>query len=320
MYLPGSPAGGFSAGRYGRTAGEYVVDVRGSDIGTDQLQGDSLRLAGSEEDRVDAGHSVLDVFKDGSALRVRVPEFADPVDPHLWMKPQPTGFLVKALREGLAALTDAPLAHLMARGEAGTGRLAPSGPPSGVLLPAQELAYRACTGEGLWLVWGPPGTGKTTVLKRAIGDLIARGKRVLLVSATNIAVDNALWGVVKERRHADGEIVRVGPPHLREVAEDASVCLTLMVRERLAEADERRRAVASQLVEAQERSRQMEDLERSLADFDAVAYASDRTRLDDPARTPGAVERALDQAQRDAHAAAETVVGWKAPTRPRTRR
>ncbi|MGW4075150.1 AAA domain-containing protein [Streptomyces asiaticus] len=174
--------------------GEYVVDVRGTDITTDQLQGDSLRLAGPDESGVDAGHSVLDVFKDGMALRVRVAEFADPVDPHLWMKPQPAGFLVKALREGLAALTGAPLAHLMARGEAGTGRLAAAGLPPGVLLPAQDLAYRACTGEGLWLVWGPPGTGKTTVLKRAIVDLMARGKRILLVSATNVAVDNAPVG------------------------------------------------------------------------------------------------------------------------------
>ncbi|QES43598.1 hypothetical protein DEJ49_23760 [Streptomyces venezuelae] len=292
----------------GRKPGEYVVDVRGSEAGTDQLQGDSLRLAGPDESDIDAGHSVLDVYKDGTALRVRVPEFADPADPCLWMKPQPTGFLVKALREGMASLADAPLAHLMARGEAGTGRLAATGLPPGTLLPAQDRAYRACMGEGLWLVWGPPGTGKTTVLKRAISDLVARGKRVLLVSATNIAVDNALWGVVKERRHGDGELVRVGPPHLREIAEDGSVCLTLMVRHRLTETDERRRAVAAQLVEARERARQLEELERGLTDFDAVAYAADRVRLDDPARASAALEQTLDQARRDAKDAEDTAV------------
>ena len=291
----------------GRELGEYVVDVRGSDIATDQLQGDSLRLAGPDEGDVDAGHSVLDVFKDGTALRVRVAEFADPSDPQLWVKPQPTGFLVKALRDGMAALTEAPLAHVMARGEAGTGRLAPTGGPPGVLLRAQDFAYRACTGEGLWLVWGPPGTGKTTVLRRAIGDLVALGKRILLVSATNIAVDNALWGVVKERRHSDGEIVRVGPPHLREVAEDSSVCLTLMVRERLADAEEQRRTVAAQLADARERARQLAQLQRKLADFDHITYAADRARLDDPARTAEALARAHEQVRQAVHAAAERI-------------
>ncbi|MFI6903532.1 AAA domain-containing protein [Nonomuraea sp. NPDC050394] len=61
-------------------------------------------------------------------------------------------------------------------------------------------------------VWGPPGTGKTLVLTRAIGDLIAAGKRILLVSATNIAVGNALLGILREHRHPSGTIVRVGSP------------------------------------------------------------------------------------------------------------
>ncbi|MFJ4947579.1 AAA domain-containing protein [Streptomyces sp. NPDC088760] len=90
-------------------------------------------------------------------------------------------------------------------------------------------------------VWGPPGTGKTTVLKRAIHNLLTRANRVLLVSATNIAVDNALLGVVKENRHQPGAIVRVGPAQLREIAENPAVSLPLMVRGRPAETAERPR-------------------------------------------------------------------------------
>ena len=61
--------------------------------------------------------------------------------------------------------------------------------------PAQQEAYEACLGSGVRLVWGPPGTGKTRVLAEAIDALAAAGRRVLLASATNIAVDNALLGV-----------------------------------------------------------------------------------------------------------------------------
>ncbi|MCK9894438.1 AAA domain-containing protein [Frankia sp. AgB32] len=87
-----------------------------------------------------------------------------------------------------------------------------------------------CLGQGVRLVWGPPGTGKTTVLSRAICDLTGQGDRVLLVSATNIAVDNiavdnALLGVVKQRRHTTGQIVRVGPPQLKATADDPDACL-----------------------------------------------------------------------------------------------
>ena len=179
-------------------------------------------------------------------------------------------FLVTSLRDELAALADAGLANLLARGEVG-GRLA-SVTTLPALLPAQQDAYRACLGEGLWLVWGPPGTGKTRVLRAAISDLIEAGKRVLLVSGTNIAVDNALLGVVRERRHQPGQIVRVGPPQLREVADDPQICLPLMVRARLEGVEEQRRATAMELVEMERRDATLRDLEIRLAGFDADAH------------------------------------------------
>ena len=212
-------------------AGFYVVDIRSSDLTADQA--DNLRLAGPDEPSVQGGFPVMETTIDGELMRLRVAEFATPHEPYLWRLRQEPTFLVTALREGLSALADAGLANLLARGEV-RGVPGMVTPPPG-LLPAQKDAYRACLGRGLWLVWGPPGTGKTRVLRSAVGDLMAAGKRILLVSGTNIAVDNALLGVVREGRHQLGDIVRVGPPQLHEIADDPQVCLPLMVRARLAQ-------------------------------------------------------------------------------------
>ncbi|MEV5980890.1 AAA domain-containing protein [Streptomyces sp. NPDC052114] len=269
-------------GRATRTGepGQYAVDLRGSDIGPDQL--DSLRLSGPDDRSVEAdGFIVSETVQNGSLLTLRVAEFADIADAHLWMLKQPPTFLIEALRDGIAGLGEHPLAAALAAGSIGGASGLEPDPPG--FHPAQADAYRACLGEGVHLVWGPPGTGKTTVLKRAIGDLIARGERVLLVSATNVAVDNALLGVVREKCHGPGEIVRVGPPHLKEIAEDPSVSLPLMVQARLAETAERRSAVEAALVAIRNRAGQLAAVESALAGFDAVGYFAALQLL----RTPG---------------------------------
>ncbi|MFD4856858.1 hypothetical protein [Streptomyces atratus] len=76
-------------GRAARTGdAEYIVDLRGSDIGPDQL--DSLRLAGLENDGVETnGFAVSEMVQNGSLLTLRVAEFADVADPHLWTLKQP---------------------------------------------------------------------------------------------------------------------------------------------------------------------------------------------------------------------------------------
>ncbi|MFF4664204.1 AAA domain-containing protein [Streptomyces sp. NPDC001282] len=278
----------------------YVVDIRGSDIGPDQL--DSLRLAGPETDSIEAeGFVVSEAVQNGSLLTLKVARFAQVADPHLWMQKQPPTFLVEALRQGIAGLGEHPLAAALAAGAIGGAPAAEEDPPG--FHPSQADAYRACLGEGVHLVWGPPGTGKTTVLKRAIGDLIARGDRVLLVSATNIAVDNALMGVVRDRRHTPGDIVRVGPPHLKEVAEDPSVSLPLMVRAQLTETAERRSALESELVAIKDRSAELATLDAALSGFDSDAYDAALELLRTPGMDPESVQRLIDETKRQHHEA-----------------
>src|SRR5262245_16946972 len=90
-------------------------------------------------------------------------------------------------------------------------------PPVRGLSGDHARAFHACTTPGLRAIWGPPGTGKTTVLSQAVDELLSQGSRVLLVSGTNVAVDNVLTRVVGPRDPAPGEIVRVGTPHLAEI-------------------------------------------------------------------------------------------------------
>lgn len=290
----GADRGGPGWRRIGRARrdgepGHFAVDIRSANLSPDQA--DDMRLAGpDEEGTASQGFPVMDAVFDGEVLRVRVAEFAAPPEPYLWLRTQERSFLVKKLCERLASLSDAGLADLLARGEPGGVPSAASPPPW--LRDGQEDAYRACLGEGLWLVWGPPGTGKTRVLRAAIGDLLAAGQRVLLVSGTNVAVDNALSEVLKERQFEPGEIVRVGPPQLTGIADNPDVCLPLMVRAKLAQAEERRRTAAEDLRAMDGREERLQGLDAKLAGFDPAAYEAAVALL----ATPGGLVPELNDA------------------------
>ena len=79
------------------------------------------------------------------------------------------------------------------------------------------------TGSGGLFLWGPPGTGKTTVITRAVRAALASGDSVLIASHTHVAADNVLEGLIEP---ADGwscgEIIRVVPasPELQHKLSD----------------------------------------------------------------------------------------------------
>ncbi|MDS0475586.1 AAA domain-containing protein [Natrinema sp. 1APR25-10V2] len=77
-----------------------------------------------------------------------------------------------------------------------------------------EAVENAVGARDCALIHGPPGTGKTYTIARAVRAMVERGERVLLSAFTNRAVDNALEAVLEQLEAADGvdtdRVVRVG--------------------------------------------------------------------------------------------------------------
>lgn len=109
--------------------------------------------------------------------------------------------LALAVRRGLRGASRAELVQeLWSPQRPPTNRLDAGPAPSGrTLNPEQATAVAALTEPGATFLWGPPGTGKTTVITEAIRDAVASGLSVLIASHTHVAVDNVVEGLIEAR-------------------------------------------------------------------------------------------------------------------------
>ena len=73
-------------------------------------------------------------------------------------------------------------------------------------LAALERSYKE---KNVFFIQGPPGTGKTTVIREIVEQYLAESKniRILIVSQANVAVDNAVSGLLENYKN---DIVRCG--------------------------------------------------------------------------------------------------------------
>ena len=80
---------------------------------------------------------------------------------------------------------------------------------------AQMEAITSAVCNNMTFVWGPPGTGKTTVISHVISELLSRDRSVLLVSHTNSAVNHAIEIIDKKYYSEHGEPENEQYPILR---------------------------------------------------------------------------------------------------------
>lgn len=113
----------------------------------------------------------------------------------------------------------------------------------------QRRALESAIGRDLTVIWGPPGTGKTYTIGTIAEHLYNSARTVLIVSHTNIAVDQAIKHVAKSMpEHLEqGAVIRVG-----EVKDDVlksdypDVLLKKQVEHQSRELVKQREALASQ--------------------------------------------------------------------------
>ena len=80
----------------------------------------------------------------------------------------------------------------------------------GALNASQRAAVQLCSDSELAFLWGPPGTGKTVTLTHVVEELLAQGKRILLASTTNAAIDQVLAKLSTRPWFAAGTLIRLG--------------------------------------------------------------------------------------------------------------
>ena len=167
---------------------------------------------------------------------------------------------------------------------------------------AQKQAIEASFSSQLTIIWGPPGTGKTKTVAKAIEAHLNAGRRVLLVSHANNAVDEALEDVAEHLKttpfYQEGKLVRLGKPqeeHLKKLEKDYELVLLDKIGAKKGESLTREKnSLESENAQLEDSLARFEDAFRALQRFDAIL-----SELDGLGLSLSESERLLRMAQAD---------------------
>ncbi|MHB8278777.1 MAG: AAA domain-containing protein [Candidatus Humimicrobiaceae bacterium] len=86
---------------------------------------------------------------------------------------------------------------------------------------SQQKALEFAKKYDVTLIWGPPGTGKTQTLTALAEIFYKCNKKILILSHTNIAIDNVIQKIAEimknDEGYNNGKIIRYGYPQIDEV-------------------------------------------------------------------------------------------------------
>ena len=156
---------------------------------------------------------------------------------------------------------------------------------------SQHVALRLMLQRGISYLWGPPGTGKTQTLSVGIQAAFDVGKRILVCSNTNQAVDQLIFKLcrhLESLKHAafeEGKVLRLGNIVLPELRDKyASYVTTDGIIERLSkELRERQRRLEEQVALIDAKSASTNRMLQLFAQFDRIE--SERASLNQQLNT-----------------------------------
>ena len=198
--------------------------------------------------------------------------------------------LLQKLRERIGAVDSAGVLfnHALANAAVGAGtapavQVIPDNGMGSALRGSQVEARRRALEQSLTFIWGPPGCGKSFTLCQIVRTAFDAGRRVLICSNTNKAVDQVVGGICAQlgKTHPAmqaGQVVRLGdladPQLERNFGEYISVPLIVdRIRgERAGELQALRFAVS-------EAERALAATKDELREFDALDAARERLHL-----------------------------------------
>ncbi|GAA4384130.1 hypothetical protein GCM10023088_52110 [Actinomadura verrucosospora] len=271
--------------------GWYSLVVRGRTIDTDRLEEAFLAPAEGPEK---LKYGVRDAMLDGEVLHVHVASHAPQEGLFLWAARPGRGRLRKSMVDCLQKVKPEGVHSAFERRRPDpieSRRDVPVG-----LNPGQREAFRACMSPGLQLIWGPPGTGKTHVIAQAVEQLVREGKSVLLVSGTNVAVDNALLRAARMLGPDDaGVMIRVGTPHVPDVARDPKLSLNELRKRRAQHKEDQRRQIEDEIIALREHEvfQALRKSEARLDGFDPTEYGEALERVANGERLRQAKDRCV---------------------------